>query len=247
METRPKALVIDDSEQVLTYLSVCLDRMNFDVYPIQFGVNALNLIQVFNPDIFLIDVNMPILGGMEVLRHIRDNDEFADTPIVMLSENKEDARECLSRGTDFFLEKPIKIDQLQKAVALCYQNRKIPRKHLRAPINRPVSLYFEDKYYTCQAITLSEGGIYIRRVTPLPVGTRVEVEMTDIGGETIRLRGEVIYNKSISGRRFSIPPGMAVRFTEVSASEADTVRNIVVDLLAGDILNEQVEQVLTLQ
>ena len=50
-------------------------------------------------------------------------------------------------------------------------------------MNRPVCLYFEDKYYTCQAISLSEGGIYIRRVAPLPVGTRVEVEMGDIGGK----------------------------------------------------------------
>lgn len=247
METRPKALVIDDSEHVLTYLSVCLDRMNFDVYPIQFGVNALNLIQVFNPDIFFLDVNMPVLGGLEVLRHIREYEEFSDTPIVMLSEKKEDARECLSRGANFFIEKPIKIDQLHKAVALCYQNRKIPRRHLRTPMNRPVCLYFEDKYYTCQAITLSEGGIYIRRVAPLPVGTRVEVEMGDITDENIRLKGEVIYNKSISGRRFSIPPGMAVRFTDVSAEEADKVHKIVSELLIGDIMNEQVEQVLTLQ
>ena len=247
METRPKALVIDDSEHVLTYLSVCLDRMNFDVYPIQFGVNALNLIQVFNPDVFFLDVNMPVLGGLEVLRHIRDYEEFADTPIIMLSEKKEDAKECLSRGANFFLEKPVKIDQLHKAVALCYQSRKIPRKHLRAPINRPVKLYFEDKYYTCQAITLSEGGIYVRRVAPLPVGTEVEVEMTDVSSDSIRLRGEVIYNKSISGRKFSIPPGMAIQFANVSASEAEAVHKIVADLLIGDIINEQVEQVLTLQ
>lgn len=247
METRPKALVIDDSEHVLTYLSVCLDRMNFDVYPIQFGVNALNLIQVFNPDIFFLDVNMPVLGGMEVLRHIMEYEEFAETPVVMLSEKKEDARECLSRGASFFIEKPIQVDQLHKAVALCYQNRKIPRKHLRAPINRPVTLFFEDKYYTCQAITLSEGGVYIRRVNPLPVGTAVEVEVADVVGENLRLRGEVIYNKSISGRRFSIPPGMAVRFTDVSSSEADSVRNIVTELLVGDIVNEQLEEVLSVQ
>lgn len=245
MEIRPKALLIDDSEHVLTYLSVCLDRMNFDVYPIQFGVNALNLIQVFNPDIFFLDVNMPVLGGLEVLRHIRSNEEFVDTPIIMLSEKKEDAKECLSRGADFFIEKPIQIEQLHKATSLCYQNRKIPRKHLRAPFNRSVTVYFEDKYYSCQAITLSEGGVYLRRVTPLPVGTSVEVEMTDVCGETIRLCGEVIYNKGISGRRFSIPPGMAIQFADVTSTEADIVRNIVTDLLVGDILQEQVVPVLT--
>ena len=247
METRPKALLIDDSEHVLTYLSVCLDRMNFDLYPIQFGVNALNLIQVFNPDIFFLDVNMPVLNGMEIMRQIRSYEEFSETPIIMLSEKKEDARECLSRGANFFLHKPIQIDQLHKAAALCYQNRKIPRKHLRAPFNRPVTVYYEDRYYNCQAITLSEGGIFLRRVTPLPVGTPVEVEMADVGGQTIRLRGEVIYNKSISGRRFSIPPGMAVQFSDISSPEAKTVRSIVTDLLVGDILQEQVEQVLSIQ
>jgi len=247
METRPKALVIDDSEHVLTYLSVCLDRMNFDVYPIQFGVNALNLIQVFNPDVFFIDVKMPVLGGIEVLRHIRENEEFTGTPIIMMSSEISDARDCLSQGANFFIEKPIKVDQLHKAVALCYENRKIPRKHLRAPLNRPVTLYFDDKYFTCQAITLSEGGIYIRRVNPLPVGTEVEVEVNDVSGLPIRLRGEVIYVKSISGRRFSIPPGMAVQFSNISSTEAETVRSIVTELLAGDIISEQIEQVLTIQ
>ena len=82
METRPKALVIDDSEHVLTYLSVCLDRMNFEVYPIQYGVNALNLVQVFNPDIFFLDIEMPILNGFEILAQIRDKTEFTNTPIV---------------------------------------------------------------------------------------------------------------------------------------------------------------------
>ena len=247
METRPKALIVDDSEHVLTYLSVCLDRMNFDIYPIQFGVNALNLIQVFNPDIFFVDVHLPVLGGLEVLRHIREYDEFSETPVIMISDNIEDAKECLSQGADFFLEKPIKIDQLHKAVALCYQNRKIPRRHLRAPFNRQVTLFFEEKYYNCQAITLSEGGIYLRRVTPLPVGTSVEVEMNDFGNEPIRLRGEVIYNKAISGRRYSIPPGMAVQFSGVSAEEAAAVRGIVTDLLVGDIIQEQIEPVLTMQ
>ena len=247
METRPKALIVDDSEHVLTYLSVCLDRMNFDIYPIQFGVNALNLIQVFNPDIFFLDVHLPVLGGLEVLRHVREYDEFSETPIIMISDNVEDAKECLSQGADFFLEKPIRIDQLHKAVALCYQNRKIPRRHLRAPYNRQVTLFFEEKYYDCQAITLSEGGIYLRRVTPLPVGTPVEIEMSDVAGGSIRLRGEVIYNKGISGRRYSIPPGMAVQFTGISADEAISVKNIVTDLLAGDIIQEQVEPVLALQ
>ena len=221
--------------------------MNFDVYPIQHGVNALNLIEVFNPEIFFLDVELPVINGFELLRHIRDRDEFQDTPVIMMSSDRNCARECLSRGADFFLEKPIAVDQLHKAAALCYQKRKIPRKNLRAPINRPVTLYFEDKYYTCQAITLSEGGIYIRRVTPLPVGTSVEIELNDVSGEQLRLRGEVLYVRSIGGRRFSIPPGMAIQFANISSEESGKVRGMVVNLLAGDILSEQVEPVLTVQ
>ena len=71
--------------------------------------------------------------------------------------------------------------------------------------------------------------------------------MNDFGNEPIRLRGEVIYNKAISGRRYSIPPGMAVQFSGVSAEEAAAVRSIVTDLLVGDIIHEQIEPVLTMQ
>ena len=107
----------------------------------------------------------------------------------MLSEAIADARECLNRGTDIFLLKPIQVEKLHKAAGLCCQKRKIPRENLRAPFIRPDTFFFEDKYYSCQAITLSEGGIYLRRGTPLPVGTPVEVEMTDVGGKVIKLNG----------------------------------------------------------
>ncbi|PLX78680.1 MAG: hypothetical protein C0615_03435 [Desulfuromonas sp.] len=247
MDRRPKALLIDDSEHVLTYLSVFLDRMNFDIYPIQFGVNALNLIQVFSPDIFFLDVDMPVLSGLDVLRSIRDNEDFAETPVVMMSEKSDDARDCLELGADFFLQMPLKVQELHKAVTLCYQKRRIPRRHLRAPLNQQVTLHHDNGQMICQAISLSEGGIYIRKVTPMPVGTPIEIEMVDGDGETMRLKGEVIYVKGISGRRYAIPPGMAIQFSGISPVQSSMVRNMVTDLLIGDILQEQVEPVLTLQ
>ena len=247
MDRRPKALLIDDSEHVLTYLSVFLDRLNFEIYPIQFGVNALNLIQIFNPDVFFINFEMPVLSGLEVLRSIRENDEFSGTPLIMMSENSDDAHDGLELGADFFLHKPFKVEELHKAVTLCYQKQRVSRRHLRAPTNQQVTIHHENGQMICQAISLSEGGIYICKVVPLPVGSPVEIEMAGIDGEPIRLKGNVLYVKGISGHRFSIPPGMAIQFSDISSVQSRMIRNMVTDLLVGDILMEQVEPVLTLQ
>jgi CheY-like chemotaxis protein len=247
MEKRFLILIIDDSEQVLTMLSTCLHRMNFEVLPVQSGPEALNFIQVMSPDAVFLDTRMPVVTGEEVLRQIRGQELLPNIPIVLISDHQEDSRLVDRYNCTGFLKKPILLDSFHTLLSELFPFPKGPRQHLRAPMNEKVTLHYDDRYTMCQAVSLSEGGIYLRRVTPLPVGAQVAVSIPEDGIEKLRIRGEVIYTRKISGRRFTIPPGMAIRFTHVSTQEREILHRIVTNLLVGDLLEEQVEQVLSIK
>ena len=115
---------------------------------------------------------------------------------------------------------------------------------MRAPFPQKVSLTFNHKTYECQAITLSEGGIYIRRKLPLPQGCLLDVSIPVGSGKTLLLEGEVIYTKQLSEDRFTMPPGMAIRFLMVNEQDAQVLRDHITNLLIGDIIEEQEEPVI---
>lgn len=246
MEKKYLILVVDDSEQALTMLSTCLYRMNFEILPVRSGPEALNFIQVLSPDAVFLDIRMPVVSGQEVLRQIRSQDLLPNVPIVLISDQADDGQLVDRYGCRGFLKKPIMLDDFHTLISDIFPFPKGPRRHLRAPINQKVTLHYDDRYTLSQAISLSEGGIYLRRVTPLPVGAQVAVSIPEDGIEKLRMRGEVIYTRTISGRRFSIPPGMAIRFTHVSSQEREILHRIVTNLLVGDLLEEQVEPILSI-
>jgi hypothetical protein len=96
----------------------------------------------------------------------------------------------------------------------------------------------------CHAISLSEGGIYVRRRDPLANGSPVEVSIPITEETILHLKGEVIYQKEIGADMIKIAPGMAIRFTEFNANNASLLRAYIVEMLTGDILQEQEEEVI---
>jgi len=245
MGKRYLILLIDDSEQLLTSVATCLHRMNFDVLPVHSGPDALNFMRVLSPDAVFLDANMPGVNGIEVLHQVREQDLLQNIPLVLMTEK--DSDEATGKQTydcTAFLRKPILLDAFNDLLNALFPFPKGPRQHLRAPMNQRVALHYGDRYTLCHAVTLSEGGVYLRRVVPLPVGTQVAVSIPEDGIERLRLRGEVIYTRDISGRRFSLPPGMAIKFTHLASDDTATLRRIVSNLLIGDLLAEQIEPVL---
>jgi CheY-like chemotaxis protein len=79
------ALVVDDS--MLIRHSVCrfLEERGFIVESATNGVEALEVLNNFVPDIIITDLMMPKMGGSELVKRIRELDVFADTPILVLA------------------------------------------------------------------------------------------------------------------------------------------------------------------
>jgi len=249
MSECPTALIADDSQSFLMYLSILLHRMSFNVIPAGSGAEALKLAKVMRPDVLVLDVIMPDLDGIAALRALRDDPEINQMPVIMISCDQDARRrdECFGLGAMDYLAKPVSVARLHTALQKCDLYPGGRRRYLRALFGEKVTLIHAGQAESCYAVTLSEGGIYLRRQRPLPVGSRVEVKIEDDKGRAPRFAGEVIYTRSLDNGKFLIPPGMAIKFIDLEANEARQLNQMVANLLIGDLIDEQEESFLRIE
>ena len=239
MSGKPTVILADDSKIFRMYFSTLLSRMNFEVMPVASGKEALDLARVISPHMIALDVRMAGETGLETLQQLQNDPELSNTPIIMISGDAGHAEECFAGGCTDFLTKPINIEHLHIALQKCQKKRIGMRKHLRAPFNSTVSYIFDGKQTESHAITLSEGGIFIHARRPLPIGSRVEIDLPLGKKESMLLCGEVIYTMDSSRGKFTLPPGMAIRFDNCKDDIQQRLNQEVKNLLAGDILEVQ--------
>lgn len=113
------ALVVDDS--MLIRHSVCrfLEERGFIVESATNGVEALEVLSNFVPDLIITDLMMPRMGGLELVSRIRQLEVFVDTPIIVLAARRSAPQmdEDLPAGTAAVIFKDIDIElQLSRAL-----------------------------------------------------------------------------------------------------------------------------------
>ena len=104
MQTR--VLVIDDDSDTTELLRIILEPQSFEVITANTGEEGIRLAQNLSPDVMVVDLLMPGMDGLKVLREVR---KFSSIPILILSAiNKPNiAEKALDNGADDFLVKPM--------------------------------------------------------------------------------------------------------------------------------------------
>lgn len=106
-------LVVDDEQDIREASERILKRMGFQISKASRGDQALELFKKENPSIVLLDLKMPGLDGMEVLKQIRQLDESALTIVITGYATLETAIEAMKQGAYDFISKPFEPDQLR--------------------------------------------------------------------------------------------------------------------------------------
>ena len=106
---KPQLLVVDDNEANRDMLSQRLIRKGYGVETAENGRDALALIEAGNFDLILLDIMMPGMSGIEVLRTLREKYSTRDLPIIMATANdsSESVVEALECGANDYVTKPI--------------------------------------------------------------------------------------------------------------------------------------------
>ncbi len=106
-----RILVIDDEKQILRMLKVALEGNGYDVAEAASGHDGLNQTAVFHPDLIILDLGLPDMDGVEVIKRLR---EWTRTPIIILSvrEHEDDKIDALDAGADDYVTKPFSMGEL---------------------------------------------------------------------------------------------------------------------------------------
>ncbi|HJV94910.1 MAG TPA: ATP-binding protein [Albitalea sp.] len=115
---RCSILIADDAPGSRGMLADLLGLLGFDVSVAADGQQALAQMTATPPDLVLMDMAMPVMGGIEAVQRIRENPAWAGTPIIMVSANvsSADRARCLAAGANAFLPKPLQRDELLAAI-----------------------------------------------------------------------------------------------------------------------------------
>ncbi|MDQ3981290.1 MAG: response regulator [Actinomycetota bacterium] len=117
-------LVVDDEPDLRLLVRMTLEGNGYEVAEASTAVEALEVTKELRPALILLDIRLPDAEGFDVLRTLKEIDEFVDTPVVMMSAHSSPPtlRQAELIGSHDYLIKPFKYDDLLDVV----------RKHLPA-------------------------------------------------------------------------------------------------------------------
>jgi diguanylate cyclase (GGDEF)-like protein len=120
MEPKPrhKILIVDDHEDNIELLRARLEARGYEVHGANDGFAALEAVQRVCPDLILLDVMMPKMDGIEVVRRLKANSDLPFIPVIMQTalDSTENKVEGLDAGADDYITKPINFAELEARV-----------------------------------------------------------------------------------------------------------------------------------
>ena len=118
-----RVLVVDDEPAILRFLRVGLGSQGYQVIEAENAESALDVIRQRRADLLVLDLGLPDMDGLEVIRRIRDGGSML--PIIVLSSRNDEAAkvQALDLGADDYITKPFGVDELLARVRAAQRHR----------------------------------------------------------------------------------------------------------------------------
>lgn len=113
MSEKKKILVVDDDVSFVDSAEAVLKAKNFEIIKAFDAESGIEALVIENPDIVLLDVNLPDVNGFEVLKTIRTSKDFSKTPVILITGDMAvQVDKGFAEGADDVVFKPIDIEKL---------------------------------------------------------------------------------------------------------------------------------------
>lgn len=122
-----RILIVDDEAPMARLLEQALRDEGYEVAHAGDGMDAMNRLHAFRPDVVIMDIMMPRLDGVQATRLLRRNRSYADTVVIALSARTDTAvRDAMREaGADLYMRKPFTIARLVEHVRALLDRRTI--------------------------------------------------------------------------------------------------------------------------
>ncbi len=110
----PRILVVEDNDIEQETMTIYLQAQGYRVFPASNGNMAIKQVQIHRPNLVLMDIQMPVMDGLEAMRTIRRQEDCAQMPIIALTglAMQGDRDRCLEAGATDYISKPAPLKEL---------------------------------------------------------------------------------------------------------------------------------------
>src|SRR4029453_7883894 len=122
MSPATKILIVDDEPAIRRFLKVSLETEGFQIVAVENAAQALGAVRQVKPDLMILDLGLPDLDGLEVIRQVRTGSAL---PIVVLSVRSDEPGKvaALDAGADDYMVKPFGVEELLARVRTALRHR----------------------------------------------------------------------------------------------------------------------------
>ena len=123
---KEKILIVEDNPLNMKLLEMVLRAKNYTLLKATDGEEALNIAMREQPDLIIMDIQLPKMSGLEVTRKLRKTPAFSHTPIIAITAYamKGDREKVIESGCDAYLSKPINTRELPEVIAQMLPQRR---------------------------------------------------------------------------------------------------------------------------
>ena len=121
MPSAKRILIVDDEQDIRTYLSTLFEDQGFETVLAKDGEEAMRQVQSVSPDLITLDISMPEKSGVKFFREMKSDDRWKKIPIIIVTGVSEDFKKFISSrhqipAPEGFLSKPINQEEILKLV-----------------------------------------------------------------------------------------------------------------------------------
>lgn len=215
-----KILLADDVKLTLAAEKAYLEGRNLKVFTTTSAAEAKQLASVLQPDLVVLDFEMPDMNGAQVCRSLRENPQTSHIPVLILSirDDEDLVRACEEAGAVGFIRKAEGREALLENVARVLG---VPRRrHLRVPCMFTVGISEGGKEFSGAVQNVSASGMFLTAPRRFSPGMALRMRFTLPGiEEEIVVLGEVVRTEEISDEDH----GFGIQFLEMSDASREAL------------------------
>ena len=127
MNTQKKILIADDETVNLDFFEVMLSKLGFVVEKTDNGIETIEKVKKFHPDLILLDNIMPGMTGKEIAKNLKNDPNFKDISIIMISalDDVKDKVAAFEAGVDDYITKPFNFSEVLARINAVLRNREL--------------------------------------------------------------------------------------------------------------------------
>ncbi len=242
-ETKSQIVLVVDGKPVRQfYTSIFLQRLKYHVVTARTAEDALTFMEMTVPLALVTNLDLPRMGGLDLLRRVKQDSRMKDVPVIIYSASNDTQiqQACEQAGCAVFLCHPTSLEQVYLAVQQATEKR--PRRFVRLETYLNVIIGDGSSFYSVDGkdfiVVISELGMFVATTGQLAYGSvhPFVFYLPNAPGQIIRVEGKIVYNHS--SRDVTKKQGVGVKFTKIGDQEREFIKDFIRGKLVEGIMEK---------